>query len=135
MLEGDPPPLPYPQLTRLQLWGGDYEMDDVLVMISKLPQLENLELLGMQEPDELEAVQLSQLPNLRTVNFSFTPLWGPAHSQDPPREPRWVPICECMPKTTIARLTLLQQVAPRINWVLDFTRYCDAQRLDRVSLQ
>lgn len=41
-LPADPLPLPYPQLTHLQLCNGEFAMDDVLVMISELPQLEIL---------------------------------------------------------------------------------------------
>ena len=113
-------PLPYPQLAHLQLWGGEFSMAVVLVMTSELPRLETLELLNMQqEPDEHEAVQLSQLPNLRTVNCSSTPLWDTELDQEPQGRPPWVPICECMPRGTEAQLTLLRQAAPHINWVLD----------------
>lgn len=81
-------------------------------------------------------MQLSQSPSLRTVNVSHTLLWDPEYDQEPQGKPSWVPICECMTKDVVDGLTRLRQVAPRINWVLDYMSCRDEQELrDRVCPQ
>jgi hypothetical protein len=111
-------PLPYQQLTRLQLPGGRYLVPDIRIMISELPQLEVLEVLETDEAFELlafDAAVLSKLPKLRLVKLSGS-LLGDEQSTHMPvnGDARW----EDLPLPLFRKLTALQQVNPNIEWAL-----------------
>ena len=52
-------------------------------MTAELPQLEILEMLSREDPREHEALALSRLPNLRTVNLSNSLLSDFDHDEEP----------------------------------------------------
>jgi hypothetical protein len=122
-----PLPLQCLQLTRLQLCTGEYTIGDVLAMASELPQLEILEVLQIEHFDisDDDAMALSRLPKLQTVNISDAVLCESSHAMDPAGTPRWVPICECMEAEVVEDLLRLRQAAPRINWVMEGMHCCD----------
>ena len=93
-------------------------------MTSELDQLEILELLG-KGINKDEALKLSQLPTLQTVNLSDSLQRVTGHNTEAPSKPPWVPICECMPSEAAQQLVDLREVAPHINWVVKGLGCCD----------
>lgn len=114
----DPQPLPYPQLTRLQLRRSELEVPDIMTMVLRLPQLEVLEVLDQTDPmvelPQSDNSMLSQLPKLREVNLSGSL----------PRELNEVitirtPLdAGVLPSHVTEELAVLQRAAPHIDWVL-----------------
>lgn len=112
----EPPPLLFPQLTRLQLWRCNLHMRAIGVMVSGLPQLEVLQVLDQTEQIvELgDAHALLQLPRLREVDLSGSHLWvREGYYTDPP---------DYLPEHVAEQLLTLRKAAPHIDWVLRTTR-------------
>jgi hypothetical protein len=97
-------PLPFPQLTRLQLWRCNFNITDIGVMVSGLQQMEVLQVLNYSKPtaELCDAHALLKLPRLRVVNLSGVHLWE--------HEGHSVSVAE--------QLQMLQKAAPHIDWVL-----------------
>jgi hypothetical protein len=76
----DPQPLPFQQLTRLQLEDSHLAASDILVVISEMPQLEILEVLDCADPGfellAFDATALARLSKLRLVDLSGSVLWA-----------------------------------------------------------
>ena len=108
-------PLPYPQITRLQLCCGDFEMKDIVAKVSAMPQLEVLDVLDQTEqPIDLSEAHtlMFHLPNLREVNLSGSLLWDPGATMEVSQHLRYLPL-------HVARqLLTVQKAAPHIDWVL-----------------
>jgi hypothetical protein len=114
----NPQPLPYPQLTRLQLRRSEIEIRDVVTMVSQLPQLEVLDVLDQTDCTvklhQIDVGVLLQLPKLREVNLSGS-LEGKSQQVRNINLPQeaWV-----LPMHVTEELLVLQKAAPHINWVL-----------------
>ena len=110
-------PLPYQQLTRLQLFSSHHNATDVLTMTSNLPLLQELELHLDLTFDlfVLDAAALSQWPQLRLLDLSGSRLWDSDPGQPDPRHPQDQ---RCAPMRQVERLMHLQRACPRIEWVL-----------------
>ena len=109
----EPHPLPFQQLTRLQLESGSCNARDVLTMVSDLPGLEVLEMIDLMcqafELRAFDAAALSKLPKLRLVGLSGTPfLWGEPFSDDTSGH-----------QAVQGQLMQLQRACPNITWVVD----------------
>jgi hypothetical protein len=122
----EPHPLPFQHLTRLQLEGGEYNVRDVLVMVSDLPRLEVLEMLRfMCREFELRAFDatalLSMLPNLRLVDLSGTTLWGDPFDDDTSdhQAVQGYDMVQYLPVHVVQQLLHLQRAYPSITWVVD----------------
>jgi hypothetical protein len=115
ILRNEPLPLQCRQLTRLQLCDGRFSATDILAMVSQLPQLEVLEVLGKEDFTELQALARSCCPNLRTVNLSESLLSAPNRNKKPRRKSRRVSSVEV---DSIAHWTCMMrkaQAAPNVN--------------------
>lgn len=102
-------PLPYQQLTRLQVFCGTHNTKHILAVISDLPMLEELELHLETTFDlfVLDAAALSRWPKLRLLDLSGSQLWDFRQARGPER----------MPMREVERLMHLQRACPRIEWV------------------
>jgi hypothetical protein len=114
----DPQPLPYPQLTRLQLRRSEIEVRDIMTMVSRLPQLEALDVLDHTkrtvELQQFDTGMLSQLPKLREVNLSGSLPRELDHIMNI-RTPLDAGV---LPSHVTEQLTVLQKATPHIDWVL-----------------
>jgi hypothetical protein len=114
-----PLPLPHKQLTRLQLQIGEYDVRDILVMISELARLEVLEVLGVTwhafQLLDFDATALSRLPKLRLVDLSGSLLWDDASVDKPVQGPD---MKKYLPLRVVHHLMSLQRANPNIEWVL-----------------
>ena len=114
-----PLPLSYTQLTRLQLQIGEYDVREILVMISELAQLEVLEVLGVTwrafELLDFDATALSRLPKLRRVDLSGSLLWDDASVDKPVRGDD---MRKYLPLRVVHHLISLQRANPKVEWVL-----------------
>lgn len=122
---GEPQPLPFQQLTQLQLHDGDYDVSDVLTMISALPQLEVLEVLDFTiealELRAFDAAVLSRLPQLRRVDLSGSLLWeDPSHDDPSGHQPvQGDDMVDYLPVRVVQQLLHLQRTYPNITWAVD----------------
>lgn len=96
-----------------------YDVRDILVMISELPQLEVLEVLGVIwqafELLDFDATALSRLPNLRLVDLSGSLLWADPGGGTPVQGKDML---EYLPLRVVQHLVSLQRAYPTIEWVL-----------------
>jgi hypothetical protein len=112
----EPQPLPYPQLTRLQLRRSDLKMRDIMNMVSESPQLEILEVLEQifttVKLHQVDPGVLLQLPKLREVNLSGSLLGNQSRARVIPRH------TEICPPYVFEQLLALEKAVPRVEWVL-----------------
>jgi hypothetical protein len=118
-----PLPLPHKQLTRLQLQIGEYEIRDILVMISELARLEVLEVLGVRwrafELLAFDATTLSRLPTLRLVDLSGSLLWDDTSGHD---AVQGGDMRDYLPLRVVHHLMCLQRANhPNVEWLLGKT--------------
>lgn len=116
-------PLPYQQLTHLQLYSGPFSASNVQGMISGLLQLEILEVTDAEEAFDLldfDAVALAKLPKLRLVNLAGSVLWdgGPAEQPVQGDAKR-----DYLPLPVVHHLVCLQRALPNIEWELGHDRH------------
>ena len=122
---GELQPLPYKQLTGLQLQDGDYDVSDILIMVSELPRLEVLEVLAFTcqalELRAFDAAVLARLPQLRRVDLSGSLLWdGPSDDDASGHEPvQGDDMVQYVPVRVVQQLIDLQRAYPNITWVVD----------------
>lgn len=115
-------PLPFQQLTRLQLRGSSYRVAEVLTMISELAELEILEVLETVRAFMLlafDAAALSELPKLRLVNLSGSLLWEDQHYSRVTGDAKR----EYLPLPVVRQLMSLQRAHPNIEWDLGNHRH------------
>lgn len=91
-------------------------MSDVLAVTAELPQLEILEMLSREDPSKHEALALSRLPNLRTMNLSDS-LPSDANYREEPR-----PLSRRQRRAEAnfhhyRNMSVCNQAAPHIDWV------------------
>ena len=111
-------PLPFQQLTRLQLRNRgsrySYKLRDILTKASGLRQLEVLEVLEARQALDLgafDATALSRLPKLRLLNLTGSLLWS-LHTTTATRRVQMDQL------QTVQHLMNLQRRFPNIEWVL-----------------
>lgn len=111
-------PLPFQQLTKLDLTAASLPWSDILAMITGLQHLEVLDVLWAEalELSAADAVPLSQLPMLRSVNLHDSPLWRDDHHMHPVqgRGQRCF-----LPRRVVQHLLYLQRVLPHVEFVVD----------------
>jgi hypothetical protein len=112
-------PLPFQQLTSLNLRGASLAWSDTLAMIAGLPQLEVLSVLWAEalELSSADAVPLSQLPMLRLVNLQpYSHLWRDDRGMHPVQGHGQ----RCfLPRGVAQHLMFLQRTLPHIEFVVD----------------
>jgi hypothetical protein len=111
-------PLPYQQLTHLELVSGHFTASNVQAMISGLLQLETLEVIDAEEAFDLlavDAVALSKLPKLRLVNLSGSVLWDGGPTDQPVQGDAKL---SYLPLPVVHHLVCLQRAVPTIEWEL-----------------
>ena len=115
----DPRPLPFRQLTRLQLEDSHLAASDILVVISDLPQLKILEVLDCTDPGfellAFDATALSRLPKLRLVDLSRSMLWAHTSGNEAVHSDN---VLEYLPLRVVQHLVSLQRANPDVQWVL-----------------
>jgi hypothetical protein len=116
----EPRPLPFQQLTRLQLQDSQMAASDILIVISEMPQLEILEVLDCTDPGfqllAFDVTALSKLPKLRLVDLSESVLWADVAGGTPAVQGK--DMLEYLPLRVIQHLMSLQRTNADIEWVL-----------------
>ena len=110
-------PLPFPQLTRLQLWNVPPESTHVLPMIAELPQLEILEVLDSPHAFDVsrpaEPPQLSKMTKLRLINLSGWLMWS---RDTPPHVVQTGELLGHFPAWSVSQIAHLQVLLAPIRW-------------------
>jgi hypothetical protein len=115
----EPRPLPFKQLTRLQLQDSQMAASDILIVISEMPQLEILEVLDCTDVGfqllAFDVTALSRLPKLRLVDLSESVLWADVAGGTPVQGKDML---KYLPLRVVQHLMCLQRANPDIVWVL-----------------
>ena len=115
----DPRPLPFQQLTRLQLHDSQMAASDILIVISEMPQLEILEVRDCTNPGfellAFDAAALSRLPKLRLVDLTRSVLWASTSDHEAVHGDS---VLKYLPLRVVQHLVSLQRANPAIEWML-----------------
>ena len=113
-------PLPFKQLTRLQVQKSHHTASDVLNMMWDLPQLEVLEVLNTRYPRfellDFDVTALSRLPKLRLVDLLGSKLW--VDMAFPEAAVRGENMQNGLPMQVAQHMMCLQRARPGVEWVL-----------------